>query len=411
MAKDMKNEAGFIFSELGLKCYYTNADSLLNKVNELIALATLKEPDVIMITESLPKNVQSPVQESELSIGDGYDLFSNLDEPSCSRGVCIYVKKHLGANQLQLDASVRESVWCELKLKGPDKLLIGCIYRSPNSSPDENSKVNGIVRKAAEMSYSHVAIAGDFNHPELDWINGRATKGPDHKSSVFLEATRDSFLFQHVRHPTHYRSDQTPTTIDLLFTNEDNMLSNLHHNAPLGKSHHVSLAFDLRCYIQHQELCREHYQYYRGNYEEMRVCFDESDLQTKMRNKSAEECWNLIDHQLRELQRIFVPKIRIGKHKTRRPLWMNENAMAKVKKKWYAFKRYRETREGQDYQLYVRARNQAKWAVRQAKKAYETSITKEAKKNPKVFYKYAKSKLKTRSGIADLEKDNGEKTK
>ena len=28
-----------------------------------------------------------------------------------------------------------------------------------------------------------------------------------------------------------------------------------------------------------------------------------------------------------------------------------------------------------------------------------------------MFYKYAKSKLKTRSGIADLEKDNGEKTK
>ena len=139
--------------------------------------------------------------------------------------------------------------------------------------------------------------------------------------------------------------------------------------------------------------------------------FNNLDLPTKMLDKSAEECWNMIDHELRELQRLFVPRIRVGRNKTRRPLWMNAQAMAKVKKKWFAFKRYRETKEGHDYQLYVRARNQAKWAVRQAKKAYETSITKEVKSNPKVFYKYAKSKLKTRSGIADLEKENGEKTR
>ncbi len=43
------------------------------------------------------------------------------------------------------------------------------------------------------MNYSHVAISGDFNHPELDWIEGRATKGPDHKSSVFLEEILSCF--------------------------------------------------------------------------------------------------------------------------------------------------------------------------------------------------------------------------
>ncbi len=394
-----------------LNCYYTNADSLLNKIGELTTLATLTEPDLIMITEALPKNVQTAVQESELKI-DGYELYTNLDELSCRRGVCIYAKSNLGASQIQLDVSVKESVWCELKLKGTDKLLIGCIYRSPNASPDDSSMVNEVIKKAAKKKYTHVVIGGDFNHPELDWLNGgRATKNPDHKSSVFLEAIRDSFLYQHVRHPTHYRCEQTPSTIDLLFTNEDSMLSDLHHNAPLGKSHHVSLTFNLNCYIQQRELEREHHQYYKGDFSAMRTHFNSSDLPTKMLHKSAEECWNMVDHQLRELQRLFVPKIRIGKHKTRRPLWMNAQAMAKVKKKWHAFKRYRETREGQDHQQYLRARNQAKWAVRQAKKAYETSITKEVKTNPKVFYKYAKSKLKTRSGIADLEQENGEKTR
>ncbi len=391
-------------------CIYTNADSLLNKIDELTALASLKEPDIIMITEILPKNVQTAVQVSELDI-KGYDFHSNLDDPSCRRGVCIYTKSYLGAAEIKMDVSVKESTWCELKLKASDKLLVGCIYRSPNASSEENAKVNELIKSAAKMRYSHVLIGGDFNHPELDWYNGKTTKNPEHKSSLFLEAVRDSFLFQHVKDPTHYRCDQTPSTIDLLFTNEDNMLSNLHHNTPIGKSHHVSLVFDLNCYTLHDELTREHYQYYKGDYDEIRARFDSSELVNKMQNKSAEECWNLIDHQLRELQRLFIPKIRIGKNKRIRPLWMNANAMAKVKKKWHAFKRYRETREWQDQQQYVRARNQTKWAVRQAKKAYETSITKEVKRNPKVFFKYAKSKLKTRSGIADLIKENGEKTK
>ena len=218
-----------------LICYYTNADSLSNKIGELSTSIVLTKPDIIMITETLPKNVQTAVQESELKI-DGYDLFSNLDELSCRRGVCIYAKTNLGASQLKLDVSVKESVWCDLKLKGTDKLLLGCIYRSPNASSVENSMVNEVIRKAAKKNYTHVMIGGDFNHPEIDWLNGgRATKNPDHKSSVFLEAIRDSFLYQHVRHPTHYRCDQTPSTIDLLLTNEDSMLSSLHHNAPLER--------------------------------------------------------------------------------------------------------------------------------------------------------------------------------
>ncbi len=102
--------------------------------------------------------------------------------------------------------------------------LIGCIYRSPNASSEDNTKINEIIKKAANMKYTHVVIGGDFNHPELDWLNGRATKNPEHKSTVFLNAVRDSFLFQHVRHPTHYRCDQTPSTIDLLLTNEDNVI-------------------------------------------------------------------------------------------------------------------------------------------------------------------------------------------
>ena len=72
-----------------LQCYYTNADSLLYNVDELTPVTDLLTPDIIMITEALPKNVQTPVQLSEMKT-DGYHIHTNLEDPSCSKGVCLH---------------------------------------------------------------------------------------------------------------------------------------------------------------------------------------------------------------------------------------------------------------------------------------------------------------------------------
>ena len=98
----------------------------------------------------------------------------------------------------------------------------------------------------------------------------------------------------------------------------------------------------------------------------------------------------------------FIPKTsnRAGKHG--RPLWMNATALKIVKKKLKSYKRYLETKEGQDYIVYTRARNQATWECRKAARDLEKKIASESKKNPKAFFSYVKSKLKTRSTIPDL---------
>ena len=93
-----------------------------------------------------------------------------------------------------------------------------------------------------------------------------------------------------------------------------------------------------------------------------------------------------------------------------KPIWMNAKALAKVKKKHQAWKIYKRTQEGKDYQEYVRARNQARGATRQAVRDFEKLVAKNVKENPKAFWKYAKSKTQTRTGIADLRKPDGELT-
>jgi len=95
-------------------------------------------------------------------------------------------------------------------------------------------------------------------------------------------------------------------------------------------------------------------------------------------------------------------------HHHRKPAWMNERAFTKIKKKKEAFSRYKDTRDGQHYLEYVKARNAAKLEARKAVRCYEKEIAKRAKKNPKAFYKYVNRKIKTKDSVGVLDSENGE---
>jgi hypothetical protein len=88
---------------------------------------------------------------------------------------------------------------------------------------------------------------------------------------------------------------------------------------------------------------------------------------------------------------------------------MNERALKKVKKKHSAWIRYLNTKDGQDYQYYIRKRNDAQHAIRKARRQFEKDLAKDCKKNNKAVWNYVNSR-KTRTGIAQLKKKDGKLT-
>ena len=136
---------------------YFNADSLLNKRNELKLLIDDQKTAVIGVSEVLPKNCKTKTQMAEICI-EGYDCFENLS--SAKRGVCIYTHVSLNAteNRDMTNFDEEESVWCDVKLTENDRLLIGCIYRSPNSSISNDAKINKVLIHANNIGFSHVLI-------------------------------------------------------------------------------------------------------------------------------------------------------------------------------------------------------------------------------------------------------------
>lgn len=86
---------------------------------------------------------------------------------------------------------------------------------------------------------------------------------------------------------------------------------------------------------------------------------------------------------------------------------MNERVLSRIKRKRSAFELYKQTREGRDYIAYTKARNAAKAETRRAVRDFEREIAKRAKTNPKAFYNFVNSKLRTRAAIGDLRLESG----
>ena len=127
------------------------------------------KPKVIVLTEIFPKNSRFSLDRVEFNI-DGYEFFTA--SLSKGRGVAIYTHTSLSASSVEVlnSCEFEESVWCEVKVHGTDKLLIGCIYRSPGKSTKENNDLlNLLMLKCSTMNYSHVLVAGDFNYKDINW--------------------------------------------------------------------------------------------------------------------------------------------------------------------------------------------------------------------------------------------------
>lgn len=386
------------------KCLYANADSLLNKKKELeVEIHSWEEkPWVIAITEVLPKNYSYPITMAELSIC-GYELFTNTDSDSDGRGINIYIKEgiRVALSDYPETNLFKEAVWLEIPLNNHDNLLLGCIYRSPNSTPENNDKLNHLIGSLDTNRFSHILILGDFNYKEINWLRNCCDTSEDHPAYKFLEATRECYLFQHVTKPTRYRQNQTPSTLDLIFTSEEGMISELDITTHLGKSDHCMIKFDFNISLNIKEQRRICYRYDKGDYIKMRNLLNQHPWE--LDGKTTEEAWTILNSNIDKAKEECIPKKIITPGRKQKPLWMDQKTMDKVKKKHRAWNKYTRTKEHADYNAYVRARNQARWATRNAVKIFEKAIAKEIKSNPKSFWKYTNSKLKTKTGIAELD--------
>ncbi|XP_033753210.1 uncharacterized protein LOC117336708 [Pecten maximus] len=369
-----------------LKCFYTNADSLPNKLHELKFRLTGKEADIIGITEIYPKNARYLPQKSEFLI-NGYDLFMNDNNKNCHRGVGIYVKEGFKGGEVNIGNVFKESVSVKINLSDKNCLLIGCLYKSPNSSAENVEELNNIIATvSSNPAYSHLLLIGDINMPKINWNTWSSNN--DREGENFIECLRDNYLYQHVREHTRDRKGNEPSILDLIITNEDEMIKDISYESPIGSSDHLVLIFDIFCKTLQSVNETPRLKYSKGDY-------------NGMRGEMPDDWTGIMHGNIAELHQ--------GNKKDHMPL--KESILKKINKKHRAWQRYMETKSEEKYKEYAKIRNQLKWGVRKSKRELEKKIAEDIKEQPKKFWKYVNSKRKVKTGISDLKGLNGDDTK
>jgi hypothetical protein len=135
----------------------------------------------------------------------------------------------------------------------------------------------------------------------------------------------------------------------------------------------------------------------------------EIEWNTLLDNKNVDQMWEIISGKVGNLLSEFIPykQMASGLARSRKPVWMDDRLLGKIRRKKEAFSHYLDIKEGKDYVEYKRAHNATRNDVRRAVRDYEKEIAKQAKNHPKVFYKFVNGKLKTRAGVAEVKTEDG----
>ena len=279
-------------------------------------LTANNNPDLIIITEVIPKAQINPIPTSRLTI-DGFNFYINFDYgvsnlgKSGKRGIIIYVSNSLASSQTSVpNCTFKEQLWIRFDLSRRHALLVGCIYRSPSASLISSTKLLcELFHEVCALKPSHLLIVGDFNYNQINWDTFTVNDvSPDSQCfDDFLLTISECALYQHIIEPTHFRPNQTPSILDLVFTNEEGMVTNLVYLPPLGNSDHVCLRFDFNVNISSNKYTRPCYKLNSGIYDYMRSLLDGIDWYV-MNDMTPEEAWQYFSSNFNTIIDRAVPK-------------------------------------------------------------------------------------------------------
>ena len=260
----------------------------------------------------------------------------------------------------------------DLKSKANDSLRICCVYRSPNSSNEENNNINKQL-EALSGENSHILVMGDFNFPDIDWkrwVKPRSKKKD--KEFFFLESIRNCFLYQHVKNPTRSRVGKRATLLDLIFSNEKGMVSNIVHESPLGASDHACITFSFNCYLDITNSTLKKPDFHKANYNKINDALGKVNWEEVLEGKNVEDTWEQINQEVNKANKDNVPlKQATPKMKKKFLTPLDQNALRKIKKKHQMWKKFMESRESKDYRELCKVRNNVRKMTREMRKNKE----------------------------------------
>ena len=395
IANDKSNST---FHKDSLRVMQANVDTLTNKMEEFQTRVVLEQPDIILLQEVLPKNSLDDIQpDIEFKI-DGYNIFC---AENMRRGTITYVSQKIPATTIS-SQNITDVCTCSITLPGQRKLQVCNVYRSPSSDSCQDDELYSFLAKLTANPVDSTVIGGDFNLRNADWTKLR---GSCPLSRKLIDFTLDNFLHQHVEEATRYREGQQDSLLDIVLTDYADMISNIIYSAPLGKSDHVCITYDITREANIHANDRERRNFYKGNYTQIKEDISSVNWSSEFQGKDINEAWDLFERVLSASVDTNIP---ISKSNSRhRKKWMTREVEAAIKDKHKTYNKYRKDRSEVNREKYKTAKNKATQAAKEARSKFESRIASNVKDNPKEFWGYVKHQTGRSDSISPLTKEDG----
>ena len=337
----------------------------------------------------------------------GYDTF--IGPTNQGRGVGIFVRTEICADKVVMETDFQESVWCSIKLQNSDSLLIGCIYKSPNCSNENCLELFQLFGKVKDMRYSHKLIMGDFNFRDINWTDMSTSSNEQQNSTLFIESIRDSFMFQHVLEPTRYRANNEPSILDLIFSNEEGMVSDIQYNPSVGRSDHLVLSFKFNCYTPNTSKNNTHsrYNFFKGDYQSIISQLEQTNWEGEMEGLDLSSSWLWFTEQYIDLLEKFIPESKPRQKREKAGPVVTQSCLDAIKNKHRKWLKYKYCKSPVNFNQYKIARNAVTLELRSAKYAYEKDLAARIKTDNKLFWNYVSKNSKTKKSVSQLLSSDG----
>ena len=375
-----------------LDILYTNAQSLVNKIEELRAIIAINNPDVTIITETW---THEAISNEYLNV-NGYDIIERQDRNDTDKGrgggIIIYVRKTLYAWREECETVFNQCGAIKIKTNKGDVCFLA-VYRSPNSVKANDDE---LCKHIESMSGTYV-IFGDFNFPDIRWQTGCAgTKG-----RRFLETIHNKFLTQHIESATH----NSGNILDLIISSDDDLVRNVETCGKIGKSDHDLIKCIVHVGALKSKVSKRSRNFRKARQDEMRREM-RKDWSKMMEGKSVNEAWQILKESLEKVIDEYVPMRRMKRKDE--PQWLDTEMRNTISEKRRAWANWKRTGRETEREVYARKERECKRMIRNKKNALERSIAKNRKSNPKMYFSYVNSAKKNRSRLGPLKNEKGE---
>ena len=237
----------------------------------------------------------------------------------------------------------------------------------------------------------------------IDWTNNIGHTSDSYAQQV-IDELNDNFLYQHVNEPTRYRQNQTPSTLDLVITNEEHMINEILYQPGLGLIDHVCLNFNHLCYVEKCNRPIPRFNLHYANFDQLYSLLISVEWKEVLRDLDINNVRKYFSSMFNTFTMECIP---MSVPKRKKNLYITREPKSLKNKRNRFWKRYTRSQSSSDYLAYTQARNALRTLTHNLRKQFERQIANNIEEHPKAFWNYARTRMKTRPAIGNIEGIDG----